>query len=77
METEDIVELVTGYADGFFRALEKTKMKTEDLRELLLDNNVEECPSCGWWVDSGELLYPETDEVDGHCENCRPVRKEE
>lgn len=77
METEDIVELVTGFADGFFRASKKTKMSEGDLTELLLDNNIEKCPSCGWYVEAWELVIPETDEVDGHCENCRPARRED
>lgn len=67
---EDLAEMVTGYADGFERALVATGMSREDLKDRLLDDNVEQCPCCRWWVDSFQLLNDD-DAIDGHCDNCR------
>jgi hypothetical protein len=41
----------------------------EDVEEILADFNVETCPGCGWWVDSGELA--DEDGGDQPCESCR------
>ena len=66
----DLVETVVGYANGFDRALVSSALSKAELKDLLLDENVEQCPGCRWWVDSSELLN-EDDKIDGHCENCR------
>ena len=71
MHTAD-EDLVTSYADGYERALMIAEEEgIEDLDEFLLDHNVEKCPGCEWYVESGELIPPDEDDPDGFCENCR------
>lgn len=69
-ETADLIETVIGYANGFDRALSSSGLSQSELEDLLLDENVEQCPDCEWWVDSSEL-FNNDDVIDGHCENCR------
>jgi len=43
---------------------------TEDeVLEILLDEGVERCPECDWWVYSWELVDEDGNET--ACENCR------
>lgn len=74
MSPEDrIVDLATGFVDGYERALAiAEEEEIEDLDDWLLDHGIERCPSCEWYVESGELIPPDTDDPDGFCENCRP-----
>jgi hypothetical protein len=42
----------------------------EQVVEAMLDQGIEQCPECGCWVESGEILINvESDEVEG-CEAC-------
>lgn len=41
----------------------------EEVEEALLDRNIETCPLCGWWVESGEMAEELSDA--GICESCR------
>ena len=48
----------------------------EDIEEALLDEGVEMCQGCGWWMESGMLTPdPDTEEDDdnliGYCPDCR------
>lgn len=70
MTYEEIADLVVSYANGFERAVQETGLSEDVLKDKLLDMNVEECPDCGWYADSSEMLNND-DEIDGHCENCR------
>lgn len=39
--------------------------------ENLLDEGIEQCPECGTWVESGEIIWDEyRDEIIG-CEACQ------
>lgn len=72
-QIEQIIDTVTGYADGFERVLRDETIDIDDpdeLDELLLDHNVEKCPECEFYVHSHELLN-DNGEIDGHCDNCR------
>lgn len=71
-QIEDIVDRVTGYVNGYDRVLQDEALDLDagELDELLLDNNVEKCPQCEFYVDSHELLDSDG-EIDGHCDNCR------
>jgi hypothetical protein len=72
----EIVDTATGYATGFESVLRKYEGLTADeLEELLLDNNVERCPGCDWYCESGELLDDEDNLVG--CRDCRPPEPEE
>lgn len=70
MTDEEIADLVTGYANGFDRAISETGLSEVELRDRLLNLSIEECPDCGWFVESSEMFDDEGD-VDGHCCNCR------
>lgn len=43
--------------------------KPEDVIEAMLDRNLEMCPDCGWWTESGELTDENNDPAP--CEQCR------
>lgn len=61
-----------GSADGpaqLVASLDLDDSYEELVEELLLDANVEECPECGWWHDSGELV--DEDGEPGSCVSCR------
>lgn len=64
-------DLVTGYVNGLSRALAEFDVEQDELDDVLLDLNVEECPGCHWYVDSRDLIPPDQDEPDGCCPNCR------
>ncbi|HEY6435886.1 MAG TPA: hypothetical protein VIY47_04800 [Ignavibacteriaceae bacterium] len=70
MNTDEIIDTVTGYINGFEQVIAKTEMDVEDLEELLLDHNIEKCPNCEWYTDSFNLI-DEGDDPDGYCDNCR------
>jgi hypothetical protein len=74
MTTDEILDAVTGYADGYAQVLSKTQMDAEALDELLLNNNIEKCSNCGLFTDSC-FLIDDGDEPDGYCDNCRSTDK--
>jgi hypothetical protein len=72
--TEDeILDMLVSYADGETRVINLTEWNIDDIEDWALDFNVERCPSCGWWVNSHELIPDEDplDEPDGYCMSCR------
>ncbi|WP_199030766.1 hypothetical protein [Ralstonia sp. ASV6] len=72
MDIAALIDTVTGYGNGFDRAIKDSGLTAAALRKLLISHNVEQCPSCHWYVDSHELL-DEDSRVDGHCDNCRHI----
>lgn len=70
MTDSELADLVTGYVNGFDRALQDAGLDHDQLEDKLLDLGIEKCPDCGWYVDSHELFDDEGD-IDGHCCNCR------
>lgn len=71
LNIDEMIDTVTSYADGIFRVMRDTGKEIPELRELFLNHNVEECPSCHWWCESSELIPDGKDEPDGKCMNCR------
>lgn len=70
-EKARIADLTTGYVDGLSRALREFEVDQDELDDVLLDLNVEQCPGCNWYVDSRDLIPPDHDDPDGECSNCR------
>jgi hypothetical protein len=70
MTDDEIFDTVTSYADGFSKVQRETGLPYAKLVDKLLDLNVEQCPTCRWWVEASELLNDES-VIDKHCENCR------
>lgn len=70
-DKEKAADLVTSYVDGLGRALQAFEVDQEELDDVLLDLNVEQCSNCGWYVDSRDLLPDGQDEPDGFCNHCR------
>lgn len=68
-DINDLVDTVTGYADGFERARQRYKLEVEELEELLLDENIQQCEGCNWYVEAGELVDEQG--VVNLCESCR------
>ena len=69
---DEIIDTCLSYGTGEFRMREKHNLSHEELTDLLLDYNVERCPTCRNIMDSHSCVHPETNKVDGHCTNCRP-----
>lgn len=55
---------------GDFRMRAKHGLALQELEDLLLDENVERCPSCRVITDS-HTLVDDHGRVDGKCTNCR------
>lgn len=70
MTLDELLDTVTSYADGFEKVLRVEGMTPESLEELLLDNGIEKCATCGWFTHSG-FLVDDDNEADGFCDNCR------
>ena len=68
--TNEDVDDLTSYADGAWRIQRKYNIDIGELAEAALDKNVEQCPGCRWWCESGELV-DDNGEPDGKCDNCR------
>lgn len=73
--SDDHVDTVTGYSDGFYRVKAETGLSHESLVDQLLDHSVEQCPNCKWFTDSFNLLPEGGDSPDGYCDNCRSYDK--
>lgn len=57
--------------DGDFgEELEERGLDADAVEDLLLDLNVERCPSCGWWSESSEMILDEDEEVAIGCRSC-------
>lgn len=76
MSVDDICDTVTGYVLGFEKVIQETGMDVSELEELLLNHNIEKCPTCEWYVDSFELLPDGESDPDGFCFNCREPESE-
>tara|TARA_S200002703_G_scaffold159912_1_gene175461 strand:+ start:27715 stop:27942 length:228 start_codon:yes stop_codon:yes gene_type:complete len=63
-------ETVVSYADGFERVHAETGALAMELKDALLDHNIEQCPGCLVWADAGEMI-DDYGEPDGMCANCR------
>lgn len=70
MTVDEIIDISTGYANGFDRVLSETGMNADKLTEILLEHSVEQCPNCEWYTESF-LLLDDEGEPDGYCDNCR------
>lgn len=74
--TEDdkwkVAELVTSYVYGVGKALELFEVDQDELDDVLLDINIEQCINCGWYDDCFNLVPDDSEEPDGYCSNCRP-----
>ncbi len=64
-----IAQYAVGTADSPGDLAQRFDVDEEDVEEILGDFNVEPCPGCGWWVESGELADENGDEQ--HCVSCR------
>lgn len=72
-----VVEYLQGSCESLDSAIELLFSGTEfeDLTEedlSTLDNAILNCPSCGWWVDSGEM----GETVEGYEEVCDDCAEE-
>lgn len=72
--SEQDLDDLKGYADGEARVRARRNLTAMQLKEVALNDNVEKCPGCYWWVDSHELIPTDgRDLPDGKCSNCRMV----
>lgn len=71
-EIQDVCDMILGYVDGEAKAhMKYEQLQHVDLEELLLNHNIERCPTCGMFVESHELVDCETGDVIELCDNCR------
>ena len=76
MKIEEMVDLALGYGDGVNRIMRETGKTLDEIRDILLTENVEECPNCHLWAESSEMT-DDNSEPDGYCDNCRRYDKKE
>ena len=69
-QLSEIVDLLTGYADGEQKALERFDLTIEEVEDVALNNGLERCPTCDCWVPAYELV-DDDNEVRDECEDCR------
>lgn len=43
----------------------------DTIADEMLDQGIEQCPTCETWVESGELVWDETGEEVYGCEACQ------
>lgn len=72
-QKEEIVDACTTLSLGEFRMRERYDLAVKELEDLLLDFDVERCPSCRLHTDSHALL-DDNGNIDGHCNNCRKYK---
>lgn len=58
-------------AIGEFKMRAKYNLSHKELDDLLLDDNIERCPTCRLYVESHSRFNPDLDQVDAYCTNCR------
>lgn len=72
--TEQEIDILVSFSDGESNIRrERGGISLSVLSELALEVNVEKCPGCRWWCESGELIPTDSDDPDGKCSNCRMV----
>jgi len=77
-QVRSISDLLNGTCDTIESALERVGLEdtpVEEVEDRLLDVNIERCPICDWWVESGEIVNDDGDVVG--CESCREPEKED
>ena len=62
------------YAEAVVDFHEMPNCGEEDLTIQLESINIERCPYCDWWFESGELINDDSDVVG--CADCRNVEEE-
>jgi len=72
-EKDSIIESCVSLSMGEYRMQAQFKLSVKELEDLLLDSDVEKCPSCRLYTDSHSLI-DDDGEVDGHCSNCRKYK---
>ena len=67
-----LADLLIGTPDSVEYALEELGLdvSADDAEDALADVNIERCPDCDWWCESGELIDEEGNLVG--CQACRP-----
>jgi len=68
---ENVLSYLEGTCNSIEAAIERFDLdaSVEEIESYTLDNNLECCPGCGWWMESHELI-DEDDNVVG-CDQCR------
>lgn len=68
-----VYDYLIGTANTADGAIERFGLNCDidDVEEAMEDRNLECCPTCGWWVETHELLDDDTDDVLDTCSNCR------
>lgn len=71
---DEVYEYLEGTSNTEFAAIEYFDLDCEpgDVIEAMLDRNLEPCPECGWWTESGELT--DDDSNPESCGQCRELR---
>ena len=65
----EIEERLLGTADCVERALEDLGIEEDPTDVMAEFNTIERCPECDWWVETGELVDEDCEEVP--CSGCR------
>lgn len=68
---DKLYEYLEGTANTPYGAIVRfdLDMTEDEVIEAMLDRNLEPCPICGWWMESGELINDDLAVVG--CQQCR------
>lgn len=64
-----------GTCQSFITIAEKLGIPEDDVDDVMLDENLEVCGVCRWWMEVCELEYCEEREF-GVCQSCDPEMHE-
>lgn len=67
-DNASIIKYLEGTSKSEDDAAEKFGITEERVLEIMLDANLERCPSCDYWVECGELV--DEDGEDQVCDSC-------
>lgn len=68
---DTVADDVLGTTYSLAYIADKFDVDESDVEEELLDRDVECCPLCGWWTESGDLTDPDDDDAPLMCGECR------
>jgi len=76
IDWEKVADYLEGTCKPIESAIDKFNLNCEpdDVEEAMLDENLERCHYCDWWMESSELV-DESGEVVG-CDQCRSKYEE-
>lgn len=77
MDWSEVADYLEGTCNSAHAAIARFDLEceVEEVEEAMLDQNLEICPFCHWWMECHELVNDEGDVVG--CQQCREKEEED